>query len=438
MLSMKHDQRVSFGRRRSRLMRWVALGAATCGVAALAVSMSGPAMADPINPPTTYAAVGSDTIQDVWNQFANVTEQVNGHPNNFVGSWDATGMPDPITTKDATTTQPACTFTRPNGSTQGLAAILDSNGIPLPSGVADLTMPPPDRTDGGTDPNAACVDIGRSSSAPGPNHADNGLLQYIPFAEDAVTTATGPAEAVSGTDDDAVATQITHADDFTLGTLASPGDLISLYRDCMPVTVDGVTYDPNPNSGSGTHIHLYVPQPGSGTRQFWAATLGFDATTLPSCVFDHQLVQTGGVFAPTGPSVEEHDGTVYANDPLAFGPFSIAQFVAQTNGHNPRLHHVAIHNVDGVEPLLSGGTLNPVFPIHREVYNVVLQSRIDSTSPDANMDLINMLVGSGSEWCQDTADITNFGFALLDGTVPGLDLCGAVTNANRAVAPPTR
>jgi hypothetical protein len=80
-------------------------------------------------------------------------------------------------------------------------------------------------------------------------------LVYIPFALDAVATATGPATATPG----AVATEIRHADLFSLA------DLQTMYRTCSPV---------------------------HGGTTSW---------------------------------MMEEDGTVFATDPKALGPFSIGQ-----------------------------------------------------------------------------------------------------------------
>ena len=90
-------------------------------------------------------------------------------------------------------------------------------------------------------------------------------------------------------------------------------------------------------------IDLYVPQPGSGTRNFWGTTLGnfpTGAGALPACVHDHIIA---GALAPANDGnvsvpVEEHDGTAVATDPNGYGPYSIAQYISQSHGHNPRIH----------------------------------------------------------------------------------------------------
>jgi phosphate transport system substrate-binding protein len=387
--------------------------AAVAGLTALALGVAvAPASADPS---TTYVTVGSDTIQDVMNQFA--SDEFPGQ----IGSWNAVN-PTTAVAHEIITPKPGCSMTRPNGSTEGLNALRKSIN---PSTTATQLAAPP---------SAGCIDFSRSSSGPGSNASVNGALQYIPFALDAVGTATGPATAVTGSNP-AVATAITHADDFTLGTLTTPGALITLYRDCKAVTVDGVTYDPNIPAATGDQqIHLYVPQAGSGTRNFWASTLGFNNTTLPTCVHD--------TIVGTTTAVEEHDGTVYAQDADAFGPFSIAQFIAQSAGHNDRRHNVVIHSLN---PLASGGTpvqpivsgaLNTAYPITREVYNIVLRSKVVNGGAGFDPTLAALLAGSNSQLCQDELTILGFGFATLDSAPLG-HTCGATTNDLRAFDPAT-
>ena len=385
-----------------RVLRLPLVAIAVAGLAATAVTFAAPASADPS---TTYVTVGSDTIQDVEDQF-----QSDEFPG-LVGSWDAV---NPVTAAahEDITPKAGCSMTRPNGSGEGLAALRKSiNPATTAAQLADAPEP-------------GCVDFSRSSSGPGTNQANDGALQYVPFALDAVGTATGPATAVTGSDP-AVATAITHADDFTLGTLTAPGNLITLYRDCHAVTVDGVTYDPNiPAAAGDQQIHLYVPQAGSGTRNFWATTLGFNNTTLPSCVHDTNVNNN----AP----VEEHDGTVYAQDADAFGPFSIAQFIAQTNGHHDRRHNVAVHNLNAIAPVV-GGSLNEHYPITREVYDIVPRNKIVNGGAGTGFDpkLAALLAGSNSALCQDELTIISFGFATLDDAPLG-HTCGATTNDLRA------
>jgi ABC-type phosphate transport system substrate-binding protein len=374
------------------------------------VGIVSPASADPV---TTYVAVGSDTTQDVMNGLAR------GIGGGLIGSWDAI---NPVTgvAHEVINPKPGCKFARPNGSGEGVSALRTALG----GGPGTAPSPLP---------GAGCVDIARSSS--GPTVDTNGQLIYIPLALDAVALATGPATAVGGTDP-AVATSITTADQFSLGTLAAGANpstgLIRLYHDCLPVTYGGVTYTPDVN------IHLYIPQTGSGTRNFWAQKLGnFNATTPPTCVHDHMFNPATNDF--TGAQVEEHDGTVLAGDALGVAPFSIAQWINQSRSaqtfSNDRRHNAALHSMsvaDGgtaVAPTVAGGNLNPAFPITREVFNVVKFTSVSGAAADPT--LVAILVGGTSAFCSNVVVIHRFGFATLDG-VSSTHTCGVLDNNLRA------
>jgi hypothetical protein len=407
----------SFGahalRLKSGAKKFGLIGLACASLIGLGVSFAGPASADPTS---TYVAVGSDTIQDIMNQIAN-----HDAPAGQLASYNAVNPGDPTHPHDVINPKDGCSMTRPNGSTEGVNALRKS--INPASTTPQLTLPPA----------ANCVDIARSSSAPSAFGTQNneGLLTFIPFALDAVGLSTGPT---SGTG----ATLITHANDFSEGTAATPGDLINLYKNCSNITVDGVTYNPNTATGTQVQINLYVPQAGSGTRNFWASTLGFNSTTLPTCV--HDTIVAG---PDTGQQVEEHDGTAVSTDPNGVGPFSIAQWISQRNGHNDRRHGAVLDNLKAtvggtsISPFSNGnpttGTLNTAFPITRDVYNVVDTKRITSPA-DPGLDpadpntfdsnLKALLVGTTSTVCSQTVDIKAFGFATISN-------CGAAGTAQR-------
>jgi phosphate transport system substrate-binding protein len=264
-------------------------------------------------------------------------------------------------------------------------------------------------------PGPGCVDIARASSKAATTSQDPaGLLVYIPYALDDVAVTTG------GT------TNIAHADGFSVAQLQS------LYN-CNAVTVGGVTYDGNnPVLTTGNqHVNLYIPQSGSGTRNFWATTMGISNTTLPACV--HDVIQAG---PNATQAVEEHDGTAYQSDPDGFGPFSVAQWIAQSNGINDRRHGAVLHNLattaaptTPISPFTASGTLNPAYPISREVYNVVQFSSVSGASADPN--LVSLLVGPTSFLCSHPGTILHFGFGLLNSSPLG-HTCGAVASDLRA------
>jgi len=378
-------------------------------------------MADPT---FSYVMVGSDTIQDVMNAYAvSVSDGI-------LASYNAV---NPVTVGTHELITPAhngtggnqnnCSFARPNGSTEGFDA-LDA------SVNTSTTLVPP-----APGPQPGCIDISRSSSGPGSiassgpgSLSSTGNLIYIPFAVDAVTGANGPTTAgqtttiktPSGSQTITVpVTNITTADAFTLT------DLKTLFASCANVTEGGVTYNPNTAGAGQQQIDLYVPQSGSGTLKFWASTLGFSATSLPGCL--HQTIASGP--AATEP-VEEHDGTAYASDPNGYGPFSIAQWISQSNGHDDRRHTAILHSINGVAPM-SGSALNASFPVLREVYNVMQFDHVVNTG-DGKFDatLAGLFAGSTSKLCASPITIKSYGF----GTLPNANLpdaCGATTASLR-------
>src|SRR5579862_1579621 len=127
----------------------VALGVAVAGFSTLAVAQTTPAMADPTE---TLVVVGSDTIQDVWNAFST------SFGGNLVGSYNATNpvngnINEVITPVDGTAAK-NCSFARPNGSGQGVAALrlaLNASSTNASAAIAPV-------------PQVGCVDIARSSS----------------------------------------------------------------------------------------------------------------------------------------------------------------------------------------------------------------------------------------------------------------------------------
>jgi ABC-type phosphate transport system substrate-binding protein len=377
---------------------------AVAAAAGLVAGVASPALADPT---TTYVFVGSDTTQDVMNGIAG------GLGGGFIGSWDAVNPVNGVA-GETINVKPGCQFSRPNGSGDGLVNLRISMGSTASGLVIKGTVPPVS--------GSGCIDGARSSSGPGNTQNNGGVYVYIPFALDAVAAATGPAAAVGGADP-AQATQITQADSFTLQNLKD------LYAGLV-VTVNGVAYDGQARAGNQP-IHLYAPQAGSGTRSFWATTLQFNGTTLPAWVHDQMFVPATGQF--NGAIVEEHDGTVFANDPLALGPFSIAQQIAQSNAAvtkvRDRRHNVALHNLNGVTPK-TGNNLNASFPITREVFNILPYAKVVGAGADPN--LVNIFVGAGSVTCGSDTVIHRFGFASIDGTTSA-HTCGATSNDLRAL-----
>ena len=421
--------------RKPRVRVGLALGTTVVGLASLVLVQTSPALADPT---VTLVAVGADTTQDVFNQFA---LDAGG---NLIGSYDAT---NPVTNAVHEIITPVdgsagvnCSFARPNGTNEGVANLrLALN--PGTSNGGSAVAPTAEQ---------GCVDIARASTGPGSLQSNTGPVVYVPFALDAVGGATGPttctplslcpsftADIINATTG-AVTTQtvtpsptvITTANDFTMA------DLVTLYSSCGTVTEGGVTYWPLGSSvtkpAGAVTIDLYIPQPGSGTRSFWATTLGFNATTPPACDFD--VIQAGPL-ADQDALVEQNDGTTVATDPNGYVPFSIAQWISQRNGHSDRRHDAVLTDLTPnggttpVSPFSNGntatGALNTNFPITRDVYNVVSYARVTNPS-DPLYGLLNNANPAGAFVCSDASQILNYGFALVP------SICGEVVASLRA------
>jgi hypothetical protein len=432
--------------RTHKLRGLLVAGVMAAGVTGLVMN-SAPAHADPS---FTMVAVGSDTIQDVYNQFAS---NLGG---TTLASYNAL---NPVTQQSGDTlayidgsSNTSCDFPRPNGSTPGLDALEASVGGTIGSGGVSPA------------PGAGCVDIARSSA--GPNAAGSGpaggsftganAIQFVPFAEDAVDGAVGPAtsgtpftaESHDAAGDTLPATTVATAlplaavDDFT------QTDLTDLYADCEEVTVGGTVFWPLGDTVSGQttqpsgsqQIDLYIPQLGSGTEKFWASALGFSATTPPACV-NTSIVN--GALAPNASdnpthivfSDEEHDGTNIATDPDGYAPFSIAQWISQSNGHNDRRHGAQLADLvdsSGTQQVptqtRAGVTeISSAFPapFTRLVYSVVSLSRLQNTSDPLN----NFLDATTSTICKSSSTMISYGFSPLTGNanILGGATCGEIT-----------
>jgi len=460
--------------RKHKLRSLIIAGTVLAVVSGTTLAQSSPAKADP---QTALVVVGSDTIQDVWNGFTNGSPAATGFAAipaalgaGTAASYNATNPADGtfhqiITPQDGWALQNGivpnpnanfplapgdCNFARPNGSGEGVANLrlaLNANSTHATAAFAPAA-------------GLGCVDIARSSS--GVDTTDNNAavdIQWVPFAIDAVTMATGPSTC-SGTPNPCPSFTADLGNGTTMNvnsvanTLGSAignmtvAQISSLYNcNPVPVTVGGttttyigtVTGQSVPAGDVG--VDLYVPQSGSGTRKFWegsSAANFLDSTvdTATGCVHDFIV---GGPLAQSGTQtvkvpVEEHDGTAVSTDPIGVGPFSIAQWISQQNpSHNPRFHAAVLQPivVGGVvtPPFTVSGTtdsLNTSFPILRYVYDVVKLSRLTAAGDPIG----TLLNGVGSTICHAHALITGYGFALMSTSVFQDVACGAILTAN--------
>lgn len=347
---------------------------------------------------TTYAAVGSDTTDDVLVALSNSTVFRSG-TTPLVSSYSATDAAGvqggQVRTKSAAFSNPNCQFTRPNGSGAGLNALSNSvQGLAL-AGQATGT---------GTD----CVQFARSSSGSNPGNATPaGLLTYIPFGTDSVAYATIQATSVPKN--------------------ANIDDLRAIYR------LNGT-----PGSPACGGFSPLIPQAGSGTRNFFATLMGITVNTVittgtpaanqwGTCVRDT---------TSSGTPVQEHDGRVLTTAG-ALVPFSTAQFIAQgsqvigdNRGGRTVLNAIDFDNGNGatsVSPFILNqdykSTATAANNATRPVYNVVETAKVTPGNAKYDAQLDTLLT---STICTNTTSrtiIQRYGFDLIA-------TCGSKTKTN--------
>jgi hypothetical protein len=378
-----------------------------CGL--LAVALTGTAQADTnVGNNTTFAAVGSDTTQDVVEALSSAVTD-GGNP--IISNYKATPVGRTITTR---TTPPAgsdCTFTVPRSSGEGRNALSAAmRGASFAGGGGTAT---PDASANMT----GCVDVARSSAFGNPTTSPGvGTMTFVPFATDALTYATRSST--------------TRPKALNFNTLKA------IY------TANGT-----PGSTACLSSAPLLPASGSGTRSFWATFLGITDSTIGTAGSWGTCVQdTKG-----GTPIQEHDGRVLtaANELV---PFSVAQYIAQSTGVITDIRGTAsLGGIDftsagnattnSVSPFVlnaESSTANPGFKgpngnATRTVYNVVPTDLIDNAfTPPAGASQIpiafsqlarDTFVGPTSKICQATTVIQRLGFGLVDG-------CGATTTTN--------
>ena len=320
---------------------------ATVGVALAGVSIAAPAWADPVA--NSYVLVGSDTLQDVSNALINGTNVSGAFVQTLpddgafagatMGSFDAFGSAA-IQTRGA-----GVRFGRPAGSGEGVKALSRSiDGAAFQAAfVAPATVAQPSAVITGQ------VDIARSSSAPSSaNILASGPLAYVPFARDAVSFA----YFGSG-----------------LGTITLE-QLTAIYSCTSAPQINGVTVIP------------LLPQAGSGTRKFFLGAIGVSDAAATTCVS-----VTNGTSTSGNASKAENDGTVLDVAGQII-PFSVANWVAQSNGAAPaRLGAATLGTTNGTAPYTGTGSAlssNPTFFADakwgRDTYMVVEYARINSAT----------------------------------------------------------
>src|SRR5580692_5421391 len=337
--------------------------------------------------------VGSDTIQNVLDQFAADYNPTVSATSSHIYSWDAT---NPLTGAigDSIAEKTGCSsIPRPDGSSAGITQLATFQKT--------------------HDGNFYCSSFARSSRARGssdPAFAPGGIA-FVDLGGDAVTWS---AQATTN----APATLTT-------------AQLAAIYN-CTDTNWSQV-------GGKNAPIHAFIPQSSSGTRSFFLGAIGI--ATPGSCVSDD------------GGTLEENEGVnPVLKDPDAIFPYSIGKYIAE-KFHSTTCNNSActpdsnsnvctpaagknlfgcnthgtmvLKQINGVAPTTGTGTgtvINSSFPatFQRTVFEVVPYDPATSdhipgaTSPVGGVNLEPLFGASGFVCTNTTAktDLRNYGFLV--------------------------
>jgi ABC-type phosphate transport system substrate-binding protein len=378
---------------------------AATAAAAISALVATPALADPpsgVTPkPNDVVGVGSDTIQNVFDQFSvdyNAT-----HSTGKLYSWDALNptngaMGDPIQLKSGSSN---CNIPRPDGSSAGITALENTK-----------------TTTGG----APCINFARSSRAR--SSTDPTTISFINLAGDAVTVSTQPGS---------------HAP----ASLLTTAVLTGIYN-CSITKWNQI---PGNSGGSSATIAAMLPQNGSGTRAFFLGAIGL--TAPGSCVSTSATVQgAGGNGANT---LQENEGvapSLNTNTANVIFPFSVGKWIAEKfhsascgtiaqcfadpthctptgtqNKFGCNTHGtMVLDKINGTSPTTGSGTktkINPGFtPTFTRLLYVVVNAP-EGTIP-ASLKSYFGPTGFTCNSSKSTTDLHNYGFLTLPkGTSPG-------------------
>jgi hypothetical protein len=413
---------------------------ALSGAAVIAAGTAMPVMADPVsvNKYAELVGLGSDTTMDVMDGISLALGDVSATDSRLkLASYKAIGSADVVVSADG------IAIPRANGSSAGRDALriaigqINSGSVPIAPdelGKSRTSVSPT------TAQLAGKFHYARSSSAPS-GAVTNGVVTYVPFAQDNMTYATAPLNV----------TKI--PSDIPLGSVANTTEvsLINIYKGNITkvitdetsgafIKLEAPTYTPGAGEVSNT-INAYIPQPGSGTRSFWIGQVKITEQNITDGVTAAKDVTS------TGLAVQEHDGTAVATDPYALVGFSISQWVAQTNGVAPKRTAGAIlRSMGGLEATVVTDGVYATAPtwsaIKRAVYNIVPTALVNADEENA---ITRAFRGTNSLVCQSQAVIQQFGYGLLSYTGTGAEtgeteggnatVCGNITAANRMYTP---
>lgn len=370
------------------LLRRMAVASAVAGT--MLIGSISPALADPpagTSPAATdMVGVGSDTLQDVVNALSVAYNAQAAASDPKVYSWDAfgAGLPTSITTKAGCTSMP-----RPNGSGAGIAALKN-----------DTT---------------GCIDFARSSRAKKTDGSEDSLA-FFALGQDGVTWST-PATTYAP----ASLTRSQLASIYACSPTAQVWNQVG-GKDKVTVTktttwVWKMVYNKKLHKKVRTHvkvvttktvktpvaIHPYLPQPGSGTRNFWEGALGLADSAIGSCVNQKLEENTGNVLPQT--------------DAGALAVYSVGKWVAQAVNKHTDVHgDYVLHQVGGISPTVGTGAatelnidFNPQFL--RIIFDVV--KKISGTN--SVLTKYSGVFGSSGIFCAHPEIIKSYGFLPLGG-----------------------
>ncbi|MFC4244856.1 hypothetical protein ACFOYW_15890 [Gryllotalpicola reticulitermitis] len=327
--------------------------ACTATIAGVGAFGAGAAFADPTGtttgtvstaPKAEYVAVGSDTIQSLYDGFAD------GYTNgagkqvapilgaNGIASWLATGS-NTIVPSNGNVATGANAIGRPANSGDGRAALSAAWNTKDDGWTQTVNNVPTTYT---VTPHS--IDIARSSGKPSTivnpgDQQDN--LTSIPLARDAVSVVINDEPTLDGVISASTIAAIYNAPDNTSKGVNGPNFADGDYQQTTGVNTAGDVRNtaaagqtPVEQVFDGTNwitVHPYLPfNAGSGTRQFFQTAIGSTKTAAPGTGLNSGITMTDG----SGNPIIENTGAIAAN-PGDIAPFSAAQWIAQHNGTAP-------------------------------------------------------------------------------------------------------
>lgn len=306
-------------------------GIIAAGAIALSLVVSGAATADPKFVPdqNDIVGVGSNTTEFVMQALAGAFNSQKVGGSRRLASFDAEGSSTIVLR------QGSDPITRPNGSS---------------AGIDELQANP---------------DVSYARSSRGPNATGDEGTSFYPYAKDRLSYAYAkPKSNVSLT--------------------LNAADLKDIYT-CVKT-------DWSDFGQPAGHIEAKVPQPGSGTRSFFLASIGETEAQLQDAIS-----QPDNVCSVT--EVEEHDPAAVIGQPKAIAPFSGARYKILEKSVKRKIGYAANEGAP--------------FNVSRNVYNVIRTSDTGS---------LGQFFNSSSWICTNAKSakvIKGQGFTLLPG-----DQCG--------------